>query len=99
VGAGLLPISATENIGLTVLLQRLEKSVLQLTDRRAHVFRHREHLGHKEAVRIQHQTSHSLTRLLSQALSDHNCVTRPVNLSREEYESVSFFVLDVDPLF
>jgi hypothetical protein len=52
VTAGLLPISATENIGLTVLLQRLEKSVLQLTDRRSHVFRHQEHIGHKEPVRI-----------------------------------------------
>jgi hypothetical protein len=82
VTAGLLPISATENIGLTVLLQRLEKSVLQLTDRRSHVFRQQEHLGHKEDVKIQHKT----TRPSSQAHSDHNYVTRTVNLRHEEHE-------------
>ena len=36
---GLLPISATENIGLSVLMDRLDKSIRQLTNRSQHVFR------------------------------------------------------------
>ena len=36
---GLLPISATENIGLSVLMDRLDKSIRQLTNRSQYVFR------------------------------------------------------------
>jgi hypothetical protein len=39
VAEGLLPISATQNVGLDSLLHRLDKNIQELTNRRQHVFR------------------------------------------------------------